>query len=310
MIDLSLLCCPYPDRGKLAGHSENEVVCLSCKRSFQTIGERLILLDETRSLFSSQEIVSGADKRQFPTNSGWRYQFRKLLPAATSREISVTLLEKYKPLLADNPTILVLGCGFTGPQYKQLFPTGRVILSDVTLQGDADIACDGESLPFADQSLDCVVVDQVLEHTLNPLTVVNEIHRCLKLGGIVYSGIPFLTPVHGFPYDFQRYTPLGHRMLFRRFQELEICNTQGPLSAICKTLIEGFGSISGNLFWKRLSSTGIRLLMRPFLWMDKRYLSTRQLSVPSATAFLGRKQEFEESPLRLISDWSASRNSA
>jgi SAM-dependent methyltransferase len=199
----------------------------------------------------------------------------------------------------------VLGCGFTGAQYRKLFPSGQVFLSDVTLQGDAEIACDGECLPFRDQSLDCIVVDQVLEHALNPLNVVSEIHRCLKLGGIVYSGIPFLTPVHGFPFDFQRYTPLGHRMLFRRFHELELHITQGPWSAFSKTMIECLASASDSISWKRLCSVAVRTIVRPFLWTDRRYKFSRSLSVPSATGFLGRKQQNEESALALISHWSA-----
>jgi len=292
------------DHGDLRVVSADEILCESCDRRFRIVDGRPILIDESRSLFSSEELALTVDRRQFPENSGWRYRVRSILPAAATRGVGVSLLEKHKALLPDNPTVLIIGCGVISDQYAKLFPTGYILPTDVTLQGDAIVACDGACLPFRDQTLDCVVVDQVLEHALDPLAIVSEIHRCLKLGGIVYSGVPFHTPVHGFPFDFQRYTPLGHRMLFRKFQELEVCITQGPVSALSKTAIGFFGSVSSNLWWKRFSSAGVRLLVAPTLWLDRHYTSAKELSIPAASAFVGRKTEKEESTQTLISHWS------
>jgi len=302
-VDLALLCCPCIDHGGLRQVTDDEIVCELCDRRFPVVAAHPILIDEGRSLFSSEEVALTGEPRQFPNDSGWRYQIRRMIPAATSRDICLPLLEKYKVLLPDDPAILIIGCGVGADQYVKLFPTGHVFPTDVTLQGDAVVACDGACLPFRDQTLDCVVVDQVLEHALNPGAIVSEIHRCLKPGGIVYSGVPFHTPVHGFPFDFQRYTPLGHRILFRKFQELEVYITQGPVSALSKTVIGFFSSMSSNLWWRRFSSAGVRLLMRPALWLDRRYTSARELSIPAASAFLGRKQDREESPRTLISNW-------
>jgi uncharacterized protein YbaR (Trm112 family)/SAM-dependent methyltransferase len=306
LIDARVLCCPSRDRGRLSQVSEERLVCSDCRRTFRVVDGRPILLDDSRSIFSSDEVARHSDVRQFPENFGWRNKIRGILPAATSRDEMLTLFEKHKAMVPDDPTIVVLGCGFTRTQYQGLFPTGQLILTDVTLQGDADVVCDGECLPFCDQSIDCIVVDQVLEHTLNPLAVVEEIYRCLKMGAIVYSGIPFLTPVHGYPFDFQRYTPLGHRMLFRRFQQLEMCVTQGPVSAMSKAMIGCLTSLSRNRSWKRLSSLAVRLVARPFLWLDKRYTSETELTVPAATAFLGRKQLSEVRLSDLVSTWSIS----
>src|SRR5688572_10483772 len=147
MIELSLLCCPFPDRGGQANHNDCELVCTECGCHFRMFEGRPILLDETKSIFSSKEIARHADQRQFPIDSGWRSRLRKALPAASSRDISSRLLGKHRFLLPTNPTILVLGCGFTGGQYQKLFPTGQVVLTDATLQGNADAACDAECLP-------------------------------------------------------------------------------------------------------------------------------------------------------------------
>ncbi|MCM3874273.1 MAG: class I SAM-dependent methyltransferase [Pyrinomonadaceae bacterium] len=285
--------------------SEGKIVCELCGRQFRSVAGRPILFDESRSVFSSEEVEELTDVIQFPQNIGWRYQLRKALPAAAPRVTGLDLLAKNVGLLPDHPVVLVVGCGSTRECYAKMFPSAQLFLTDVTLQGDATAVCDGECLPFRDEGLDCVVVDQVLEHVVNPAGVVAEISRCLKPNGIVYSGVPFHAPVHGFPFDFQRYTPLGHRLLFRRFQELEFTITQGPVSAISLTLIGFFASISRNIWWRRLTSFTVRLLLKPLLWIDRRRTTPRGLMIPAASAFLGKKQQEGISTKEIILDWTA-----
>lgn len=45
-------------------------------------------------------------------------------------------------------------------------------------------------LPFVDESLDYVASSHVLEHTANPVKALNEWHRVLKPGGVVYMVVP------------------------------------------------------------------------------------------------------------------------
>jgi SAM-dependent methyltransferase len=274
------ICCPYPDHGDL----DTNWNCLSCGRQFPVIEGRPVLIDEHRSAFTTSELIALKDRRQFPVKSGLKYQLRRMLPAGNSRDQGLDLLRTASMSLPSNPTVVVIGCGFTRALHEQLFYGAELILTDVTLKGDADVACDGECLPFKDSSLDCVVIDQVLEHTINPLNVVNEIFRCLKPDGLVYSGIPFMTPVHGEPYDFQRYTPIGHRLLFRDFHEVGFMVTQGAMSALSKLAIEALGSLSDNLWFRRGVSLGVRIAAAPLLFFDR-----PSLRVPAATAFLGKK---------------------
>ena len=305
-IDLSSLCCPYEDRGALRQVAENQIICVSCGHRFISMNGCPILIDESKSIFSSEEIASLCDKKLFPDNHGWRNRIRKLLPAAASRDVSLDMLERHMALLPENPDVLVVGCGHSAGKYANFFRRGRVFPTDVTLQGDAFIACDGVSLPFRDATFDLVILDQMLECALDPSAVIKEACRCLKPGGLVYSGVPFFTPVHGFPYDFQRYTPMGHRILFRRFQEIEFRITQGPVSATSLTMIGLFASFSNNVWWGRLSSTALRVLFRPLLWIDRRYISARDLTILAASAFLGQKLECDESTATLISRWRKS----
>lgn len=63
---------------------------------------------------------------------------------------------------------------------------------------------------------------------LEPSRVVSEILRVLKPGGIVYAETPFMQQVHEGAADFTRFTELGHRWLFRDFDEIERGAIGGP----------------------------------------------------------------------------------
>src|SRR6267142_6312009 len=92
-VDLAFLCCPCIDRGDLRQVTDDEIVCTLCDRHFPVVAGHPILIDESRSIFSSEEVALTRDVRQFPNDSGWRYQIRSMIPAGASRDVSLPLLE-------------------------------------------------------------------------------------------------------------------------------------------------------------------------------------------------------------------------
>jgi len=66
----------------------------------------------------------------------------------------------------------------------------------------------------------------------DPYKCVEEIHRVLKPQGLVYAETPFMQQVHLGRYDFTRFTHLGHRRLFRRFEEIHSGAMCGPGMAL------------------------------------------------------------------------------
>ena len=59
------------------------------------------------------------------------------------------------------------------------------------VQGDAE-----QPLPYADDSLDVVVCEQLLEHLSSPQTLIDSVYRVLKPGGVFICGVPiFPEPV-------------------------------------------------------------------------------------------------------------------
>ena len=76
-------------------------------------------------------------------------------------------------------------------------------------QSRPDVFADAASLPFQDDSIDTVLLLEVLEHIAEPRKALKEIARVLKPGGRVLLTMPFIYPVHDAPFDFQRYTQFG-----------------------------------------------------------------------------------------------------
>jgi SAM-dependent methyltransferase len=53
-----------------------------------------------------------------------------------------------------------------------------------------------QSLPFDDETLDMVIANQVLEHTKQVFFINHEIFRTLKVGGLLYLGVPNVLSLH------------------------------------------------------------------------------------------------------------------
>jgi SAM-dependent methyltransferase len=75
---------------------------------------------------------------------------------------------------------------------------------------------DGQRLPIASNSIDTVLLLDVLEHLPRPDDCIAEAHRVLRSGGKLIIRVPFLYPLHDEPYDFQRWTCHGLKALAAR----------------------------------------------------------------------------------------------
>lgn len=82
--------------------------------------------------------------------------------------------------------------------------------------GRVNVFSDGQCLPFKADSMDTVLLLDVLEHIVSPESVLAETYRVLKPGGIVVLQVPFLYPLHDEPHDYHRWTDQGLRLLLER----------------------------------------------------------------------------------------------
>lgn len=99
------------------------------------------------------------------------------------------------------------------------------------------VAFDGLSIPFPDNSYDVLLCTEVLEHAVDPMTLIAEMHRVLRPGGVLFATIPFAARVHHAPYDFHRFTRFRLSQLFAAFAEVQIVERGNDIAVIANKLI-------------------------------------------------------------------------
>lgn len=131
-------------------------------------------------------------------------------------------------------TVLDVGCG--EKPYRQLLtqaPSKATTYTGLDLPGnpysEPDLTWDGAKIPLSDQSVDSVMLTEVLEHTPDPQAVLKEVARVLKTDGFLFLTVPFIWPIHCVPHDEFRYTPFALRRFLETagFDDIEIKATGG-----------------------------------------------------------------------------------
>jgi SAM-dependent methyltransferase len=92
--------------------------------------------------------------------------------------------------------------------------TPTLLPRQLSLQA-VDIVADALALPIAAESMDVVLMIELIEHIRAPNRLLQQARSVLRPGGILILTAPFLYPVHGAP-DYVRFTELGLGSLCER----------------------------------------------------------------------------------------------
>jgi SAM-dependent methyltransferase len=112
---------------------------------------------------------------------------------------------------------------------KQFFLKAQVLTADIDLKSGADFIldiCQDNKTKVASATFDVIVCTEVLEHTLNPFSAINEIHRLLKDNGVLLMSTPFDFRIHGPLPDCWRFTEHGIKTLLKDFMKVEIISLE------------------------------------------------------------------------------------
>lgn len=241
-----ILCCPKC-RGEL---SPEGATCLTCRASFVRTGDQLRFSD----LWQSDKPANGDSlnswKEAVKSRAAWLYPF--LLEVLSPVYASMTL-SRFVKSFAPDKVIVNLGAGTSRVSPK-------VINFDLAPYKTVDVVADLQHLPVKSQSIDLILNIAVLEHVPDPQSVVAEFHRTLKPDGKVLCYVPFMQGFHASPYDFQRYTSEGLKVLFRDF-DIHWITPSGPTSGMLWLLQEWLAMVLS------LGSLKLYRMLVPIMWV-------------------------------------------
>jgi SAM-dependent methyltransferase len=288
------LACPA-DRAPLVRQAEG-LHCPSCGTSYPIVGGVPVLIDDQSSVFAVADYVGGrsyggvsygqsTDGRQ-RMRSFWRRWMMWLRNAPSNihhpgPEQAIRYVERLK----SRPRTLVIGCGAV----RVGGPDDDVVHTDVAFGPFTDAIADAHALPFPNGNFDLVVAVAVLEHVADPQRCVSEMRRVLSPQGHVFAVTPFMQPVHMGAHDFTRFTPIGHRRLFRHFDEVAAGISTGMGSVLADVSLHALLALSAAPAWRRMAKAAA-YLANPMLRKLDRWMP-RAGDAPGGCWFFGRLRD-------------------
>jgi SAM-dependent methyltransferase len=303
-----ILACPRchgPLRDGAAGLQCAQPSCGLADQAFPMVAAQPALIDFDESILDRAELLANAGSACADLSHEGRT--RGALARAVLRMIfgyNRVAEAKVGEILAGVKTparparLLVIGGGAVGSGVQAMYddPQVQVIGTDIYHSPNLTVIADGHRLPFADQSVDGVWIQAVLEHVLDPQQVVAEIHRVLRPDGLVFADTPFMQQVHEGAYDFTRFTLSGHRWLFRHFALIDAGTSGGSgLAALW----------SVRYLTRAMTGSGPlgTLMQLAFFWLRfiDRWGGPRDIAdAASAVYFYGRKSDEPISPKDIV----------
>lgn len=201
--------------------------------------------------------------------------------------VRMSILRAVKEVIPNlSGTVLDLGCGIQ--PYKELILENSSVSRYIGLDFEIsickeysmrkpDIFWDGVRIPLENNSVDCTIATEVLEHCPNPEIVLKEIYRVLKPGGLLFFTVPFVWPLHLVPYDEYRYTPysLERHLLNSGFKNLNLQSLGGVDAALAQMLSIWAHNRCMSNFKKRILQMIVIPIVRFLLNIDNKFNRTK-----------------------------------
>lgn len=158
---------------------------------------------------------------------------------------------------------------------------------NIDLFPNVDVVGDTYRLPYADDSVDALHCEAVLEHLAEPADAVKEMRRALRPGGLAYFATPFLQAYHAYPNHYQNYTLEGHDHLLRKcgFRLLDSGPCVGPTFAMLDLVSLYLRSYVSHRFLARAAAAGFLLVTKPLRPLDRWINKSPSASLLASTVY-------------------------
>jgi ubiquinone/menaquinone biosynthesis C-methylase UbiE/uncharacterized protein YbaR (Trm112 family) len=296
---LEILCCPKSAHKLQA--IENRLVAESSGQhiAYEFIGDCPVLIDFDKGLLKKENIETQNTFIKRHSYSGILDFLRRLV--SPLQDITAENVNYINDLLfrsTSTPRVLIVGGGAIGQNMDSFYSDPRIALVsfDIYVSPNVQFVADGHNIPLADNSFDAVIIQAVLEHVLEPVTVVSEIYRVLKQDGLVYAETPFLQHVHEGAYDFTRFTESGHRYLFKNFELIK----SGTSAGAGTQLLWSIDIFVRGLFRSKKMGKLIKICLFWLQYFDRLIPESYNIDAASGVYFLGKKQISQIDPKEII----------
>ncbi len=272
---------------------ENSLICSPNNHVYKIVKGIPILLEEKLRVHFSREINT-AKQMQREFNHGFVSKLLQITKKMIGSNLSLPVSSKVKEIWDSNKHELSLevGSGITEGGHRQ-------INLDMGIFSNVDVVASVTNIPFENSTFKLIKNIGLLEHINQPFYSVDEMYRVLKPGGFVYTVVPFMLHLHGYPNDYQRYTIEGLKELFRKFEVIETGVRVGPSSAITTMIADWFELFS--FTQNRLINDLFRMiplfLLLPFKYFDYLLVKNSRCHEFSKAIYLLCKKPTEDKSL-------------
>jgi SAM-dependent methyltransferase len=118
--------------------------------------------------------------------------------------------------------ILEIGAGIHNSSIEDLKGEFDYVSLNLLFSEKPEIVADACAMPLPDNSLESIIILEVLEHVPAGDILISECLRVLKNEGIIIGSTRFIHPEHGAPHDYYRFTEESLRILLSDFSERKI----------------------------------------------------------------------------------------
>lgn len=206
----------------------------------------------------NREITEGS-------RSSLKSKFVGLVYADQNRSAKVrNTLDGLLAYVGDNEIVLNIGAGCTK------YP--NVVNLDIGYTPGVHIVGHGVELPFVDNSVKLIIMQEVLEHVADFSVMLQEIWRVLKPDGILYCQVPFQIGFHPGPKDYWRFSRQALEHIFSKpnWELLTIDTSLGHGSGFYRIAVEFFAVTLSCIAQSAYKPTKaiVALTLYPLKWFD------------------------------------------
>lgn len=162
-------------------------------------------------------------------------------------------------------------------------------IDEVKLNNINFVEADLISANYPDEYFDCIYLDSIIEHIINPSEYMKELNRIMKAGGVIYVGVPNEDSFYNSVKKLMNFILLKRKFSSRLKPFVSPYHVGGFNRTSIKFLFK-----KENFYVHKLNNFATRAVFRLAKFPSKEFLFNSGLTLLAAIAFLIRRENYLE----------------